>query len=207
MATTAEATATGEASAVKVERPRVPAAIPWAIALAWAVSIATAVTHTARVIHHDALAHGSVPLAIGFPLFLLAWQLMIAAMMLPSAVPLIRLFASVSASQPRPRRVMAAFLGGYAALWTMFGAGALLFDLGLHRLVDRTPWLQGTRGSLVRECWPWPGLSSSPRSRTAASTRAATPRRSSSPATGGGSARPSSSAPTTGCSASDAAGH
>jgi predicted metal-binding membrane protein len=121
----------------------VPVVIPWAIALAWAVSVAAQLTHTAHVIHHDGLAHGSLPLPIGFPLFLLAWQLMIAAMMLPSAVPLIRLFASVSASQPRPRRVMAAFLGGYAALWTVFGAGALIFDLGLHRLVDRTPWLQG----------------------------------------------------------------
>ncbi len=132
-----------EASAGAVRRPRVPAVIPWTIALAWAVSIAAEVTHTARFIHHDALAHGSLPLVIGFPVFLLAWQVMIAAMMLPSAVPMIRLFTSVSAPQPRAGRARVAFLGGYTALWTAFGAVALVFDLGLHRAVDRTPWLQG----------------------------------------------------------------
>ena len=37
---------------------------------------------------------------------------------------------------------MAAFLGGYAAVWTVFGALAFLADLVLHRVVDATPWLQ-----------------------------------------------------------------
>jgi len=36
---------------------------------------------------------------------------------------------------------MAAFLGGYALIWTMFGWAAFVGDAVLHNIVDRTPWL------------------------------------------------------------------
>ena len=64
-------------------------------------------------------------------------------MMLPSSLPLMRLFAKASARQPRPRAAMAGFLGGYVLIWTAFGALAFLFDIGLHVAVDASPWLQG----------------------------------------------------------------
>ena len=80
---------------------------------------------------------------IALPAFLLAWQVMLAAMMLPSSLPLIRLFAKASAKQPRPRAAMAGFLGGYALIWTGFGALAFVFDIGLHAAVDASPWLEG----------------------------------------------------------------
>jgi hypothetical protein len=66
---------------------------------------------------------------------------MIAAMMLPSSLPLVRLFHRASAGQPRPRRARAAFLGGYAAVWTAFGAAAFGADLGIHHAVGHWPWL------------------------------------------------------------------
>jgi predicted metal-binding membrane protein len=66
---------------------------------------------------------------------------MVAAMMLPSSLPLIRLFSLVSANQPRPGQAKAAFLGGYAAVWTGFGAAAFVADLGIHRLGHRWDWL------------------------------------------------------------------
>ena len=37
---------------------------------------------------------------------------------------------------------MAGFLGGYALVWSAFGALALVFDLGLHRGVDSIAWLR-----------------------------------------------------------------
>ena len=54
---------------------------------------------------------------------------------------------------------MAAFLGGYAAVWTWFGAFAFLGDIVIHELVHRSTWLgaanvdhrrrrPGTRGGL-----------------------------------------------------------
>ena len=79
---------------------------------------------------------------IAVPVFLLAWQVMLAAMMLPSSLPLVRLFAKASARQPRPGAAMAGFLGGYAIVWTGFGALAFLFDIGVHATVDASPWLQ-----------------------------------------------------------------
>ena len=80
---------------------------------------------------------------IALPAFLLAWQVMLTAMMLPSSLPLIRLFAKASARQPRPRAAMTGFLGGYALVWTAFGAAAFAFDVGVHAAVDASPWLEG----------------------------------------------------------------
>jgi predicted metal-binding membrane protein len=74
-------------------------------------------------------------------LFLLAWQAMLAAMMLPSSLPLIRLFEAASRSQEHVRRVRTAFLAGYVAVWSGFGAIAFFGDFGLHRAVDQVPSL------------------------------------------------------------------
>jgi predicted metal-binding membrane protein len=93
------------------------------------------------LLHHDALIEDGPGAAVGLVLFLLAWQVMLAAMMLPSSLPLVRLFARASAGQRRPRAAMAAFLGGYALVWSAFGALAFLFDLGVHAAVDASAWL------------------------------------------------------------------
>lgn len=79
---------------------------------------------------------------IALSAFLLSWQVMLAAMMLPSSLPLVHLFARASARQPRPRAAMAGLLGGYALVWTAFGALAFAFDVGVHAAVDASPWLQ-----------------------------------------------------------------
>jgi predicted metal-binding membrane protein len=113
----------------------------WAIAVSWAVAVAAQVSGRGQALHHDALAKDGVPPWAALGLFLLAWQLMIVAMMLPTSLPLIGLFSRASANQPRPQRAKATFLGGYAAVWTGFGAAAFLGDLGIHRLVERSAWL------------------------------------------------------------------
>jgi predicted metal-binding membrane protein len=113
-----------------------------AIAAAWALAILAEATGTAGALHHDALIEGGPPYWAALLLFLLAWQAMVAAMMLPSSLPLIRLFEAASRSQERVRLVRAAFLAGYAAVWTGFGALAFLGDTALHHTVDATPWLE-----------------------------------------------------------------
>jgi predicted metal-binding membrane protein len=120
----------------------------WAIAAAWAVAVAAEVSGRGQALRHDTLAEGGLPSWAALGLFLLAWQLMIVAMMLPSSLPLIGLFGRASASQPRPRLAKAAFLGGYAVVWTGFGATAFLGDLGVHHLVERWAWL-AARPALV----------------------------------------------------------
>jgi predicted metal-binding membrane protein len=122
-------------------RPRAPRAVLLAIASAWALAVAGELSGSARALHHDSLLEGGPPLWVALPLFLLAWQAMVAAMMLPSALPLIRLFEAVSGNQARARQARASFLAGYAAVWTGFGLLAFLGDSAVHRAVDALPWL------------------------------------------------------------------
>jgi predicted metal-binding membrane protein len=127
---------------------RLPAAVPAAIAGAWGITLVAQVTGRARLFDHDAVVQAHLPLATAVAVFLVGWQVMVAAMMLPSALPLVRLFAATSASQPRRRMVMAAFLAGYGAVWTAFGAAAFVADVGFHGLVRRWAWL-GARPWLI----------------------------------------------------------
>jgi predicted metal-binding membrane protein len=112
-----------------------------AIALAWLAAVAASATGAASLLHHDAVIEDGPALWVALPMFLLAWQVMIAAMMLPSSLPLVRMFAAVSAGQSRPRAAMTGFLGGFTLVWSAFGALALVFDLGVHVAVDASPWL------------------------------------------------------------------
>ena len=135
----------GAASAGEATRPRpelLRSAVVWAIAVAWLLAIVAEATGRGELIHHDALSHSHLPLLAVLGLFLLAWQVMIAAMMLPSSLPLIRLFNRAASAQPHPIPSKLAFLGGYAALWSAFGVVALVGDLQLHHLVHHWPWLE-----------------------------------------------------------------
>ena len=134
--------ATGGRAAVGPARWRLPhPTLVWLIAAAWAVAVAAQATGRGSLLHHDTLAGAAVAPWAALGLFLVAWQLMIAAMMLPSSLPLIGLFRRVSDNQPRPRAARAAFLGGYVAVWTAFGAVAFGADLVIHRAVGGWPWL------------------------------------------------------------------
>ena len=112
------------------------------IAAAWAAAIAAQFAGVAALANHDSLLTGDrPPLALAVLIAILAWQLMIAAMMLPSSLPLVRLFAAASKGQPRPGRAMVGFLGGYALVWSAFGLAAFGGDAGLHAAVNASPWL------------------------------------------------------------------
>jgi predicted metal-binding membrane protein len=131
------------AAAAALERTRrAPRSVVLAIAAAWALALTAELTGTAGTLHHDALIEHGPPLGTALLLFLLAWQAMVAAMMLPSSLPLIRLFEAASSKQEHPQRARAAFLGGYAAVWTSFGALAFVGDADLHHVLDAVPWLE-----------------------------------------------------------------
>ena len=142
----------GESRPAQTAR-RVPVAIPVALGAAWALSIVAGRTGQASLLNHGALIEGTPfrsppPLWLALPLFLLAWQVMVVAMMLPSSLPMVRLFRVASARTDQHRATMAAFLGGYLGVWGGFGALAFAQDIGIHRLVDHTPWL-AQRPSLI----------------------------------------------------------
>jgi predicted metal-binding membrane protein len=112
------------------------------IAAAWVLAVAAEVTGTGRLLHHDALIHGKLPFPLALLLFLVAWQSMIAAMMLPSSLPFVRMFSATSREHARSGLEMAAFLAGYFIVWTAFGAAAFAADFVLHHVVDAMPWLE-----------------------------------------------------------------
>ncbi len=132
---------------VSLWRPAgLPLAVPAAIAGAWTLAIAAEASGSAGHLHHDALIEGGPGVPLGLLLFLVAWQAMIAAMMLPSSLPLIRLFGGAAAGQRRPGAAMVGLIGGYAAVWTAFGAAAFMFDVGVHAAVDSSSWLRANQG-------------------------------------------------------------
>ena len=111
------------------------------MAAAWAAAIVAELTGAASLFHHDGLIEDGPAVWIALPAFLLAWQVMLAAMMLPTVLPLAVLFARAAAKQPRPRAAMTGFVGGYFLVWTAFGALAFGFDVAVHAAVGASAWL------------------------------------------------------------------
>ena len=120
----------------------VPRPILAGIAAAWAAAIAAQLAGVAALAHHDALLTGDrPPLALAVLIAVLAWQVMIAAMMLPSSLPLVRLYSRATERAPQRGRSMAAFISGYALVWSAFGLAAFGGDAALHAAVNASPWL------------------------------------------------------------------
>jgi predicted metal-binding membrane protein len=129
-------------------RTGVPAVALWtAVAACWAVLLlGTLAGGEGAHGHHHAAGYSwdALPLLAG------SWLLMVGAMMLPSTVPMVRMFLVVSARQPRPAPARAAFLGGYLAVWAGFGLLALSVAIGLRVAADSLPWLDvGPRWTLA----------------------------------------------------------
>jgi predicted metal-binding membrane protein len=85
---------------------------------------------------------GAAPVAT-VAVFALGWIVMVAAMMLPTTVPMARLVVVVTSDVPDRRRVLATFAGAYAAVWTAAG----LVGLGAATLLARAA--AGVPGHLV----------------------------------------------------------
>lgn len=115
--------------------------LPVVIAGTWVIAIVAEVSGNAGALHHHALIEGGSPWWVALPAFLLSWQVMVAAMMLPASLPAVRRFAAGALLSGRPGRALGSFLAGYAAVWTAFGVSAFSGDVILHRTVDATPWL------------------------------------------------------------------
>jgi predicted metal-binding membrane protein len=125
------------------ERKRAPVRWPWLlIALAWAVALLAALTNQRYLIdHHWLIEESGLPWLVAALVFLLCWQVMTLAMMVPSSLPMINLMTYAARKQTRTRVVLAAFLAGYALVWTGFAVAAFVGDTMLHRTVDASPWL------------------------------------------------------------------
>lgn len=91
--------------------------------------------------------------ASDFAFMAVMWTVMMVAMMLPSATPMLVLVAQVNrkrADSARPYVPTAIFASGYLVAWTVFSLAATLINWGLHRgglltaMMGRTtPWVAG----------------------------------------------------------------
>ena len=73
---------------------------------------------------------------VDFALMFVMWSVMMVAMMVPSAAPMVLLFATVNRrrrEQSRPFVSTGVFLSGYVVIWSLFAVGATLGNWGLHQ--------------------------------------------------------------------------
>jgi predicted metal-binding membrane protein len=71
----------------------------------------------------------------GLGWYLGIWVTMMAAMMLPSALPMVLLFSRVSAERDRQRQASVStwvFVSAYLAVWTVYGVGAYALARGIR---------------------------------------------------------------------------
>jgi predicted metal-binding membrane protein len=95
--------------------------------------------------HHELLEDASGSQIVArFPLFVGAWVLMTAAMMLASTLPTQQAVAALSprAGGVSPSRATLLFSLAYLVVWTAFGVLAFATDVGLHEAVERVTYLE-----------------------------------------------------------------
>ena len=125
------------------------------VALAWAYLVRAAAGMQAMAT--DAQMHAAMGmadmhvwgLADWFGLFVM-WTIMMIAMMLPSAAPVILLVLGMYRRrvEPQARLAAAAFVGGYVIAWTVFSAAASAAQVGLHRAALLAPDMGSSSSAL-----------------------------------------------------------
>lgn len=119
-----------------------PIHLAWVgIAFAWIVCLWAERSGAAAQFHHHALYESGRPFWLAALMLLAAWQIMTAAMMLPSSIGFIRLYAAAASNTPGFGWAFALFVGAYFAVWSAFALAAFAGDMLLHRIVDASPWL------------------------------------------------------------------
>jgi predicted metal-binding membrane protein len=89
--------------------------------------------------------------AVDFILMFVMWAVMMVAMMVPSAAPMILVFATVSRQrreQHRPFVPASVFLLGYIIVWSGFAAAATITQWGLHTVALLSPTMVSTSSFL-----------------------------------------------------------
>jgi predicted metal-binding membrane protein len=123
------------------DRKVVVAVVGAVVASAWVALVAWGFSPYGRLLSHKEL--GEVHLGLnGLTLFFMAgWTLMTVAMMLPTSLPLLTLFHTVTRRYSNRWQLLGLVVLGYLAVWTVFGALVHVGDWRLHLAIERDPWL------------------------------------------------------------------
>lgn len=117
------------------------------IALAWLALWAWGQSPYARFLSHHHLDEvrggGSLMLV-----FIAGWTLMIVAMMLPTSLPLVTSFHTLTGRRTDQEQLVALLLVGYLGIWALFGVIIYAGDWILHHAVEHNTWLQDNAWAL-----------------------------------------------------------
>jgi predicted metal-binding membrane protein len=96
----------------------------------------------ARFITHESAQGAHLDHSPGvFAIQVAGWTLMLVAMMLPTTLPLVSLFYSITAQRPNRVRLVALLLAGYLSMWAVFGVLVHLGNIALLNIVYHAEWL------------------------------------------------------------------
>ncbi len=111
------------------------------IALAWLTLWAWGHSPYGRFLSHHSLeeVRGNVTLML---VFIAGWIVMVVAMMLPTSLPLVTLFRTLTRQRQDRARLVALLVVGYLGTWTLFGVAVYLGDFVLHQAVHHSSWLE-----------------------------------------------------------------
>jgi predicted metal-binding membrane protein len=108
-------------------------------ALAWLTLVLWGQSPYGRYLDHQPI--DSAGTAVVLPVFVLGWLLMMIAMMLPTSLPLVRLFDTMTRRRPDHRRLVLLVLAGYLGMWSVFGIIVHALDAVLHAVMRQSAWL------------------------------------------------------------------
>jgi predicted metal-binding membrane protein len=89
--------------------------------------------------------------AVDFVLMFIMWAVMMVAMMVPTAAPMILMFATINRRRREQQRIFVTtvvFLAGYVVIWSGFAALATAAQWGLHAATLLSPMMVSTNSML-----------------------------------------------------------
>lgn len=139
---------------------------PWGLVLlAWGIILIAFATKQTYLFDHDFLLRTShFPWWLALVSFLLAWQLMIVAMMLPSILSILVVLAAINRMSRPIWAIQGAFIAAYASVWTLFAFVAFVGDTLIHFTVNHWEWFSlhsrwiGTILCFIAAAYQWSTL-------------------------------------------------
>ncbi|MBS0150718.1 MAG: DUF2182 domain-containing protein [Nitrospira sp.] len=112
------------------------------VSTVWSVGLVVAgLLAWIHLIFQTDMGHGHGPQLAYFPLYMMGWVIMLTAMMLPTEIVYVRVYASLLANCRvglREQAIrMACFITGYGIAWVIYGTAAFICDGALRELWSR----------------------------------------------------------------------
>lgn len=112
------------------------------VAASWVVLVVAQLTGNAALAHQHDAAIAALPPLVAVASFLVSWQLMVVATMLPASLPSVLGVAATTGRRLRPVLGAAAFMAGFVSVWTAVGLMAFVAGQAVERSIGASTWLE-----------------------------------------------------------------